>query len=85
MIEHRLIMRMISLIDKEVKKIDKFNMVDQSFIDIVVDFIKTFADRTHHGKEEDLLIARIGAIFACNRDAHVIYHCFRLPACAKVF
>ena len=29
--------------------------VDPVFIDTAVDFIRTYADRCHHGKEEDLL------------------------------
>ena len=55
MTEHRLIERMISLIDKEVTRIDKNNVVNQSFIATAVDFIRTYADRTHHGKEEEIL------------------------------
>ena len=55
MIEHRLILRMISLIDAEVRRIEKDNTVDQSFIETAVDFIRTYADRTHHGKEEQIL------------------------------
>jgi hemerythrin-like domain-containing protein len=55
MIEHRLIMRMISLIDKEVKRIEETKSVNQSFIETAVDFIRTYADRTHHGKEEEIL------------------------------
>jgi len=55
MIEHRLIERMISLIDKEVKRIENSNIVNQVFIDTAVDFIRFYADRTHHGKEEEIL------------------------------
>jgi hemerythrin-like domain-containing protein len=55
MVEHRLIERMIGLIDKEVKKIEENNVVNHSFIDAAVDFIRTYADRTHHGKEEEIL------------------------------
>jgi hemerythrin-like domain-containing protein len=29
--------------------------VDLRFLDDTVDFIRTYADRTHHGKEEDIL------------------------------
>jgi hemerythrin-like domain-containing protein len=29
--------------------------VDPLFVDTAVDFIRTYADRTHHGKEEDIL------------------------------
>jgi len=55
MTEHRLIERMISSIDKEVKRIEKSGIVDQSFITVAVDFIRIYADRTHHGKEEEIL------------------------------
>ena len=55
MVEHRLIMRMISLIDQEVKRIEKSNIVDQSFVDKTVEFLRSYADRTHHGKEENIL------------------------------
>jgi hemerythrin-like domain-containing protein len=33
----------------------EFAFVDPVFIDTAVDFIRTYADRCHHGKEEDLL------------------------------
>lgn len=55
MIEHRLIVRMITLIHAEADRIEKENMVHQSFIDVAVDFIQMYADRTHHGKEEGIL------------------------------
>jgi len=55
MIEHRLIERMIKLMDKASKKMQKQDNADLNFIDIAVDFIKIYADRCHHGKEEDIL------------------------------
>ncbi len=55
MIEHRLIMRMISLMGKEAITIGKNNVVHQQFIYSIVDFLQTYADRTHHGKEEEIL------------------------------
>ena len=55
MIEHRLIERMISLMDKEVERIEKNSVINQSFIDTALDFIQTYADRAHHGKEEEIL------------------------------
>ena len=55
MIEHRLIERMIAIIKKELVQIEKDKSVNTSFIDTVVDFIRTYADRCHHGKEEDIL------------------------------
>jgi hemerythrin-like domain-containing protein len=55
MIEHRLIERMIRVIDKELARIEKTGKVDAGFIDIAVDFIRTYTDECHHGKEEDIL------------------------------
>jgi len=55
MIEHRLIERMIGVIKDAIKQIEKTNQVDPVFIDTAVDFIRMYADRTHHGKEEDIL------------------------------
>ncbi len=62
MIEHRLIERMLHLMEQEFRRIKdnmdvdpEFAFVDPVFIDTAVDFIRTYADRCHHGKEEDLL------------------------------
>ncbi len=55
MIEHRLIEKMLHIVSKELDAIKKDNEVDPVFIDTIVDFIKIYADRTHHGKEEDIL------------------------------
>ncbi|MGZ6291212.1 MAG: hemerythrin domain-containing protein [Syntrophales bacterium] len=53
--EHRLIEKILRLFDGEIIKINENNKVDTIFIDTAVDFIRTYADRTHHGKEEDIL------------------------------
>jgi hemerythrin-like domain-containing protein len=55
MIEHRLIEEMIELIKRESSKIRETKNVEPSFIDTAVDFIRIYADKTHHGKEEDIL------------------------------
>jgi hemerythrin-like domain-containing protein len=55
MIEHRLIERMIGIITRTLSRIEMKKKVDPIAIDTVVDFIRTYADRTHHGKEEDVL------------------------------
>ncbi len=66
MIEHRLIERMIALMHQELTRIrentaidPEFAFVDRVFIDIAVDFMRTYADRCHHGKEEDILFAEL--------------------------
>jgi len=57
--EHRLIERHIKLIEKEINNIKKTNKVNSDFIQTSVDFFKTYADRTHHGKEEDILFREL--------------------------
>ena len=55
MIEHRLIERMIAQIQDMLAQVGQTKKIDPLFVDIAVDFIRTYADRTHHGKEEDIL------------------------------
>ena len=53
--EHRLIERMIRIMNAHIENIKKENKVNPLFVDTAVDFIRTYADRCHHGKEEDIL------------------------------
>lgn len=56
MIEHRLIERMISLIKNDfLRRIESNYGIEPGIIDRVIDFISMYADRVHHGKEEDIL------------------------------
>jgi len=66
MIEHRLIERMIALLGQELTRIKdnvaidpEFAFVDPVFLDMAVDFIRVYADRCHHGKEEGILFAEL--------------------------
>jgi hemerythrin-like domain-containing protein len=59
MIEHRLIERMIKLLGQSSAAIKDREAVDPATIDIYVDFIHTYADRTHHGKEEEILFRKL--------------------------
>lgn len=68
MIEHRLIERMVALMSQELERIrnniavdPEFAFVDPVFIDTAVDFLRIYADRCHHGKEEDILFAELAA------------------------
>ncbi len=58
MIEHRLIEKVLAVIKKKLNDLSKDNF-DPLFIDTVVDFIRVYADRTHHGKEEDILFKEL--------------------------
>ena len=55
MIEHRLIERLLAVVQARLPLIEQSGELDPLFVDTVVDFIRTYADRTHHGKEEDIL------------------------------
>jgi hemerythrin-like domain-containing protein len=57
--EHRLIERMIALMEEELEGLRKGEELDYDFIDTVVDFLRTYADRCHHGKEEDILFREL--------------------------
>lgn len=66
MMEHRLIERMVHLMRQDLERIranmlvdPEFAFVDPVFIDIAVDFLRIYADRCHHGKEEDILFAEL--------------------------
>ena len=59
MIEHRLIERMIKLMDKALERAEKKKEVNTRFIETATDFIRAYADRCHHGKEEDILFREL--------------------------
>jgi hemerythrin-like domain-containing protein len=59
MIEHRLIERMIDMMREELKLFEKEKRLNPEFLEIAVDFIRTYADRCHHGKEEDILFREL--------------------------
>jgi hemerythrin-like domain-containing protein len=53
--EHRLIERMVVLLNGELERIKSGGAADIALLDSGVDFFRMYADRTHHGKEEDIL------------------------------
>jgi hemerythrin-like domain-containing protein len=60
MIEHRLIERMIDVMKEKLVFIEKEKKANPEWIETAVDFIRTYADRCHHGKEEDILFRDLG-------------------------
>lgn len=53
--EHQTIKRMLHILDAMCKKLSKNEIVPKEHLKNVVAFIQIFADKCHHGKEEDLL------------------------------
>lgn len=46
---------MLPLLATELRRVREKNEVDAGFISQAADFFRIYADRTHHGKEEDIL------------------------------
>ncbi len=59
MIEHRLIEKIVPILEAELKRLDDGGKPNPIFIVQAVDFFRTYADRTHHGKEEDILFREL--------------------------
>jgi hemerythrin-like domain-containing protein len=59
MIEHRIIDRMIKVLTAELEHMAARAVVNPQLIQVAVDFFRTYADTTHHGKEEDILFREL--------------------------
>lgn len=58
--DHQAILRMLRALNGMCLRLNEGKTVVQADLDAAVDFIKTFADHCHHGKEEDLLFPAMG-------------------------
>jgi hemerythrin-like domain-containing protein len=58
--EHRVIERVLAVLDRACDKLARNEPVDPAVFTGAVDFIRNFADRCHHAKEEDNLFRRMG-------------------------
>ena len=57
--EHRVIERMLAILQRQLARMAEERRADSSLIDTATDFIRTYADRCHHGKEEDILFRQL--------------------------
>jgi hemerythrin-like domain-containing protein len=53
--EHQAIKVMLRILEKVCQKLESGEEVNPEHLEQMVEFIKAFADKCHHGKEEDLL------------------------------
>lgn len=60
MTEHRLIERMIRDMQGQLDRFEATGTFDPPYVYTAVDFLRTYADRCHHGKEEDILFRDLG-------------------------
>jgi hemerythrin-like domain-containing protein len=53
--DHESILQMLKIMMKISSKIRSESKVDTVLIEKIIDFLRSFADKSHHGKEEDFL------------------------------
>ncbi|WP_026840565.1 hemerythrin domain-containing protein [Citrifermentans bremense] len=59
--EHQLILRMLALLEQNAKRTEEGTFKNYQFYLDGVDFIRNYADRFHHAKEEDVLFEALVA------------------------
>jgi len=58
--EHRIITLVLDGAEREAQAVAAGGAVDTDRISKILDFVRNFADRCHHGKEENVLFAKLG-------------------------
>jgi hemerythrin-like domain-containing protein len=53
--EHKVILHVLDAAERETERIEEAGNVDIAKVEQILDFIRDFADRCHHGKEEGAL------------------------------
>jgi hemerythrin-like domain-containing protein len=57
--EHQLILRMITLVEKNTERLEAGVFSNWAFYLDAIDFVRNYADRFHHAKEEDVLFVEL--------------------------
>ena len=57
--EHEAILKMLDATDEAARQIERGNAADPEILSGLLEFLRLFADRCHHGKEEDLLFPKL--------------------------
>jgi hemerythrin-like domain-containing protein len=57
--EHEAILKMLDATDEAAKQIERGGAADPEVLSGLLEFLRLFADRCHHGKEEDLLFPKL--------------------------
>lgn len=53
--EHKIILKVISALKEECARLNLSKKIDKEFFEKTIDFIRNYADKFHHAKEEDIL------------------------------
>jgi hemerythrin-like domain-containing protein len=57
--EHRVIKSTLAVFEVELEKIKEQQRIDPISVDMSIDFIRTYTDLVHHGKEENILFREL--------------------------
>lgn len=59
--EHEAVLEMLDILGRMADRLEKKEAVDPVHLDQVIDFLRGFVDKCHHGKEETSLFPAMGA------------------------
>ena len=74
--EHQNILKVIDALNKECNLLEKGKDLDKDFLAKAIDFIRNYADKFHHAKEEDILFVELGkdtVSMHCNPIEQMLY------------
>ena len=72
--EHKNILRVTEAIERECEQISSGKTVNEDFFTKVIDFIRNYADKLHHAKEEDILFKEFNKSQShCNPTEQMLY------------
>ena len=57
--EHKNIIKVVNALNNECSAIEDGKAVDKAFFEKAIDFIRNYADKFHHAKEEDILFKEL--------------------------
>jgi hemerythrin-like domain-containing protein len=69
--EHKAILIALNVIEKMVERIKNNEEIDPKDIEDIIEFLKVFADKCHHGKEEDFLFPALEKIGIKNENGPI--------------
>lgn len=74
--EHKHILKVVSSLEKECAKLKNGSDINKEFFAKAIDFVRNYADKFHHAKEEDILFVELnkeGVLTHCN-PTHQMLH-----------
>ena len=74
--EHQNILKVVGVVVKECDGLESGKDLDKSFFTKVIDFIRNYADKFHHAKEEDILFVELckdSAQMHCNPTGQMLF------------